>query len=129
MMKIKLIMLSEHRILQLPNLQGGNVEIDVNFSNNEKVKDSQVLRFRFGGQEVDIKRDDLVKVILSLGKDEQIESLIPIKRNKVKEIERKLTFEFVASQDYAKGEKVQIMAPWIDTQAVSTDSYLGSNSS
>lgn len=122
-------MLSEHKILQLPNLQGGIVEVDVNFSNNAKVKDCQVLRFKFGGQEVDVKRDDIVNMILALGKEEQIEQLLPVNHHKVKQIERKLTFEFTATQDYAKGEKIQVVAPWIDQQIVTQESFAGSNSS
>jgi len=107
-------MLDEHRRLQLKTVNGEKVEVEVNFSNNKKIKDCEVLRFRIGEKTYDFKRKELMALMMLVGDDRDQEKLIPVRLNKVKKIQRMLTFEYKASKDYKKGEMISVTAPWID---------------
>lgn len=107
-------MLSEHRRLQLKTTRGERLEAEVNFSENPKVKDCQVIRFHINGKELDIKRDELVALLMAIGDEGMQEKLLPIKIGTTRKVERMLTFEWQATRNYAKGDTIQVKAPWID---------------
>lgn len=111
-------MLNEHRILNIPCINGGKVEVEVNYSANEKIKNCQILKLTYNKIKMEIKRDDLIALLLLIGSESDQKNLLPIKFNKVRNLERMLTFEWAASRDYKQGEKITVKAPWID---MSTD--------
>lgn len=119
-------MISEHRVIQLRTTKGEKLEAEVNYSGNEKVKDCQVIRFKIDSKEFEIKRDDLVTLMLIFGTEEHQKKMLPMQVSKVREVQRLLTFEWVASQNYNKGEKITVKAPWIDQQVTEDEVLSGS---
>ncbi len=118
-------MIDEHRILKLECIGGGTAELEVNYSNNDKVKDCQMIRFRKDKQEFEVKREDLLSLMLIIGDEKTQKSLLPMQTTKVKKIERLLTFDWVASRDYKKGDKITIKAPWIQEEPVNEEMLSG----
>ena len=119
-------MISEHRTLRLQTTTGKKFEAEVNFSDNEKIKDCQVVRLHLDGKTIDIKRDELVSLLMVIGDGVDQRKLMPLKLTNIKKVERLLQFRFQASKDYKKGEEIQITAPWID-QVVTEDEILSGN--
>lgn len=116
-------MIEAHRVLRLKTTQGKKFEVEVNYSDNEKIKNCQVIRFHVDGKDFDVKRDELMSLMMIIGRSEDQKKLMPMKLSHVKKVERLLTFEFEASRDFRKGEKISIKAPWID-QVVTEDEIL-----
>ena len=108
-------MLNEHRTFKLKAASGETVEVEINWSDNLKVKDCGLVRFKVGDEEVELQRNDLASLMMLLGNAEEQKKMMPMKLTKVRKLERMLTFEWQASKDYKKGEKVTVKAPWIDT--------------
>lgn len=107
-------MLDEHRRMQLKTVSGEKIEVEVNFSNNKKVKDCGILRFHLGEKTYDFKRKDLMALMMLVGDDADHDKMVPVKVGNIKKIQRMLTFEWTASRNYEKGERVLVKAPWID---------------
>jgi len=107
-------MLKDHRVFNLVSGDGEKVEIEVNWSNHKDVKDCQRLRFKFGDKELDFGRDEIVSILMLAGRSEDQKKLIPMKMTNIRKLERLLTFEWVASKSYQKGDKITVKAPWID---------------
>lgn len=119
-------MLNDHQTLRLKSLNDGkDIEVEVNFSDQEQVKNCQVLRLKYDGKTMLVKQDDLLQIMLVIGSPETQKKLIPVTYNKVKKIERLLTFEFNASKDYRKGDKISIKAPWIEEVVDTEAAYAG----
>lgn len=107
-------MLKDHQVMRLNTVDGGIVEAEVNYSNNPKVESCGIVRFSYNGVEFDISKDVLMSLMLAIGTPTENEKLLPMKLKNIKKIERLLTFEWQASRDYQKGEKITVRAPWID---------------
>jgi len=107
-------MLDEHRVLRLKTEGGEEVEVEINWSDHKKVKNSEMLRFRIDGKEYDIKRKELMALMLLVGSADDQKKMMPTRVTNVKKLERMLVFEYKATRDYKKGEVVHIKAPWID---------------
>lgn len=107
-------MISAHRILQLPTFDGKKIEVEVNWSDNQAVKDCKIVRFREGETCFEVSRDALVTILMIIGREADQKKLMPLKTTGVKVVQRMLGFEFDASRDYRKGEKISVRAPWID---------------
>jgi hypothetical protein len=119
-------MLNDHKILQAKALGGGTVEFEVNWNSNKDIANCEMVRLRFDGVEVDVKRDELVNVLLHIGSLSDQKKLMPVKVERVRKLERMLTFEFTAKRDIPQGQKVQVTAPWIDT-TVDAEEVLSGN--
>lgn len=107
--------MTDHQRLKLALLDGGHIEVEVNFHDNEKIKDSKVLRFFIDGKQYDIKTKDVRDLLLIVGSTSIAKDLIPVKITHVRKLERMLQYEFKASKDYKKGESITVVAPFIDT--------------
>ena len=107
-------MLNEHRKFQLKTLDG-KLEAEVNWSKEKKVKDCNVIKFTLDDKEFIMKRSELMSLMLLVGSADDQEKLMPMKLSRIKKYETMLTFEFPASRNYKKGEKVLIKAPHIFT--------------
>uniref|UniRef100_A0A6H1ZHM7 Uncharacterized protein n=1 Tax=viral metagenome TaxID=1070528 RepID=A0A6H1ZHM7_9ZZZZ len=108
-------MINDHRRFNLATLDGGHVEVEVNFHDGEKIKDSKVLRFFIGNKQYDIKTKDIVDLLLAVGSVNVKKDLLPVKVTRVRKLQRMLQYEFKASKDYKRGEVVTVVAPFIDT--------------
>lgn len=118
-------MITEHKVLQLPSNDGDSMDVEVNWSDHEMIKDCQMLKFRIRDQEIEIKRDDLMDAIMTIGKVSDIKRALPMKLGNVKKLERMLTFQFKCSKDIKAGEIVTVQAPWIDKLEVSEEVFAG----
>ena len=107
-------MLEGHRKLVLKTTTNEDIEIEVNYSSNLEVQNCKIMRIRKGDQEFDVKRDDLVSIMLIIGDMETQKKMLPVKMERVRKLERMLHFDFVAKKDYKRGEKIYVSAPWID---------------
>lgn len=119
-------MLSDHQTLQAKAIGGGSVEFEVNWSDKKSIARCEMIRVRIGEAEAEIKRDDLVNILLHIGTIGDQKKLMPAQLTKVRKLERMLYFEFPASRDYRKDEKIQVRAPWIDT-GVDVEEVLAGN--
>ncbi len=108
-------MINDHQVLRMRSLKDNkDVEVEVNFSDNEEVKDCAILKFKYNGTEFAVKQDDLLQIMLVIGTPKTQKSLLPVTYTNIKKMERLLMFEFVTTKAYKKGEKITIKAPWID---------------
>lgn len=107
-------MLSEHQRLNLALLDGGCIEVEVNFDKHDET--SKVLRFFVAGKQYDIKTKDLRDLLLIAGDISIKKDLLPTKLTRVRKLERLLQYEFKASKDYKKDEMITVIAPFIDTR-------------
>lgn len=107
-------MIDEHRSFQLEGLDGEKIELEVNWSNHKDVKDCQLIKFKLGDNEVTVKRDHFTSLLMMIGRPQDQKKLIPMKLTNIRKLERMLTFEWNASKDYKKGDKITVKAPWID---------------
>lgn len=108
-------MLDEHRRLNLALVDGGHIEVEVNFEAPEKRGGSKVMRFFIGGKTYDIKTKDIRDLLLVVGDVDIKKDLIPVRVSRVRKLERMLQYEFKASKDYKKGEPITVVAPFMDT--------------
>jgi len=106
-------MLKEHEKLQLKTLEGQILGAEVNYNDSKEVKDCQIVKFDLKGETFRLKRDDLVNFLMTIGSQDDMKNLLPVKRTKVKTYETELWFEFRAAKAYEKGETVRIKAPHI----------------
>lgn len=107
-------MLEEHRRLRLPRLDGGEFEVEINWSEDPKISESKVLRFHDGERFFDIKRDDLLTLMLVVGDANVQKNLLPMNVRRVRRVERLLQGSFKAKKNYTKGDVIYWQAPWID---------------
>ena len=91
------------------------MEVEVNWSDNEKVKNCGLVRFKIADKDVEIDRKDLMALMILIGDSDDQKKMLPMKMSTVRKMERLLTFEWLASRNYQKGEKITVKAPWIDT--------------
>ena len=108
-------MIDEHQKLRVQGKTGKDIEIEVNYSDSEKVKGCKVLKMKIGQEESVISSDDLVSIMMIIGNSKQQRKLLPTQVTKVRKMERLLTFQFKAKRKYEVGEVIRIQAPWIDT--------------
>jgi hypothetical protein len=108
-------MLTEHRSIPIQTSDGSTLEAEVNYSSDKEVKDSQMIRFHFGDKTADVKMNDLIALIFFIGDETTAEKIMPMKRTKVRKIQKLLAFEWTATQDYKKGDKIGVQAPYIET--------------
>lgn len=108
-------MITTHQIFRAKTYDGSDIEFEVNFSDHAKVRDSQVVRLRYKDVEIDISQKELVSILMMIGTAENQKKLIPMKLTKIRKMERLLTFDWVSSKDYRKGDKITVTAPFIDT--------------
>ena len=99
-------------------MDGSDFEFEVNWSTHAKVKDSQQVRIRYNDQTFDVKLEDLTQMLMVIGGEGTMKKLMPMRVERVRKMERMLTFEWQAKRDIRAGETLRIQAPWID---VSTD--------
>lgn len=119
-------MLNEHRILKGKTADGSDFEMEVNWNENKEVKDSQVVRIRSGDNTLDVKLEDLTQMLMVIGGEGTMKKLLPMKVERVRKMERMLTFEWQAKRDIRAGETLRIQAPWIDT-SVDAEEILSGN--
>jgi hypothetical protein len=108
-------MLTEHRRFPIPTSDGSTLEAEVNYSSDKDVKDAQVIRFYSGDKTIDVKTNDLIALIFLIGDETTAEKIMPMKQTKVRNIQKLLAFEWTASCDYKKGDKIAVKAPYIET--------------
>ena len=106
-------MITEQQTFQLLTLGGGTIDVSVNWNASEEVSECKLIRLKIGEKEYVIKRDELYNILLMLGTEKQVKDMLPIKLTKVKRYETILEFEWKASKDIRKGEKVRVRAPHI----------------
>lgn len=119
-------MLNEHRVLKGKTSDGSDFEMEANWSDHPKIKDSQIIRIRYGDSSFDVSLEDLTKMLMVFGGEGTMKKLLPMKVERIRKMERMLTFEWQAKRDIKRGEKIQIQAPWIDT-SVEAEEILSGN--
>lgn len=117
-------MLDTPCVVNLKTLGGEMVELSVNYS--PKIKDCTYIKLKVGEKEVELPKDGLVTFLLAIGSETDINKLLPCKVNRVRELERLLTFEWKATRDYRQGEVIRVKAPWIDTIQDTEEVFAGS---
>lgn len=95
-------------------LENEDIECEVNYSDDPEINGCKVFRVHMGEKIFQIKRDELLRLMLALGDPSTQKKLLPIKVKNVKQIRRNLHFRFNAKKDYRKGEVIEVVAPWID---------------
>ena len=108
-------MVYEHKVIRLRAADGRFVDLEVNFSKSPKVKDCKIFRFKIGKDSFDLTRDDLTAAHLMFSDVSTMSKFIPQHVTRVHKVKRNLTFDWTASKDYKKGDKITVVAPWIDT--------------
>lgn len=108
-------MIDDHRRFRIGLLDGGHIEVEVNFDKSDKVSESKVLRLFIDGKTFDVIAKDLVSFLVLVGDVGVKKDLIPAKITKVRKQQRLLRYSFKASKDYKKGEVITVDAPYIDT--------------
>lgn len=64
---------------------------------------------------MEIKTEILLALFLSIGDPLIIEKALPRRVTKVRRVEKRLAFAWIASRDYRKGDKITITAPYVTT--------------
>lgn len=118
-------MLNEFTVLRIRTLEGKDLELIVNYSDKDELKDCQVIKMKYDNNEFQIKQSDLHQVMMTIGTPQVQKDLLPVSLTRVKKTERLLTFEFQAKNNIKKGEKVQVVAPWIDTMEYNEETFAG----
>ncbi|MBU0579481.1 hypothetical protein KJ628_05965 [Patescibacteria group bacterium] len=109
-------MIDEQRRFNLPTVDGGELEVEINWSEDPDVKDCKTLRFhdKANDRTFSIKRDDLVTLLLVVGDAKTQKDLMPIQVRKVRRIERLLHGTIKAKKNYTRGDSIEFTVPWID---------------
>lgn len=107
--------IDEHRRFRLGLLDGGSIDIEVNFDKSDEVSNSKVLRLFIGDKTYDVIAKDLVSFLILVGDVSVKKELVPAKITKIRKTQRLLQYKFKASKDYRKGEEITVHAPYIDT--------------
>lgn len=110
-------MIDEHRRFRLGLLDGGSIEIEVNFDKTDAVSDSKVLRLFIDGKTFDVIAKDLVSFLVFVGDVNTKKDLMPAKITRVHKTQKLLRYKFKASKDYRKGEEIEVNAPYIETHS------------
>ncbi len=118
-------MLDEQQRLNLVKADGGIFEIEVNWSDDFEVKDCKMLRFHDGEKHFDLKRDDLLSILLAVGDMETQKVLLPKQIRRVRTVERLLHGTMKAKRSYTKGDRIEFTVPWIDQIALDGDALSG----
>lgn len=108
-------MLSENRRFTIPTSDGSSLEAEVNFSDSEEVKNAKTVRLHRGDEFFDVKSDDLIAFLFLIGDENTAEKLTPFKQKKIRKLEKLLAFEWTATRDYKKGDRIAVKAPYIET--------------
>ncbi len=108
-------MRNEYQRIRIPTLSSGLLEIETNYSASKRIRDGKVMRFHFGGKMLEIKTEILLALFLSIGDPLILEKALPRRVTKVRRVEKRLAFAWIASRDYRKGDKITITAPYITT--------------
>src|SRR3990167_7529544 len=106
-------MLTEHRKLRLKTVDNQMIGVEVNYSKSPKVKDCKMIKLGIDGKEYEVERKELMSLMLIIGDKEVQSKLLPIKVEKIRKYETVLGFDFTASKDYKKGDKISVSAPYI----------------
>ena len=105
---------------------GKDVEVEVNFRNDpEDVDNKKMLRVSIGDEHSVIKIDDLVQVLMLYGSQENVNDLIPTKMTNVSRYDTILEFQWTASRDIRKGEKLSIAAPYVRDVVREQETFAG----
>ena len=107
-------MIDDYRCFRLGTLNGGDIEIEVNFAENEEVSNSKVLRLKIDGKKYDVPTKDLVSFLLLVGDVNVKKDLMPAKITRVRKLQRMFQYVFKASKDYKKGEEITGVFPYVD---------------
>lgn len=118
-------MIKEHRVFQLVTKSGDNIDVEVNWSNHKDIKDCKLVKLKVGGQELIVEREKLTSLMLLIGSIDDQKKLLPMKMTNIKKLERMLTFDWTASKDYRKGDKITVKAPWIDQVPITEEVFAG----
>lgn len=118
-------MITEHRKFVVKTLEKESIEAEINFSTDKNISDGKVIRFTLGDKQFTVKRDELTSLLMMIGDEQTQKDLIPMKTTHIHKLERMLFFEFPASRDYRKGEKISIKAPWIDETPTEQETFAG----
>lgn len=118
-------MMEEHNRLRLALLDGGHIEVEVNFDMSEKIRNSKILRFFIDGKKYDIKTKDIRDLLLIVGDVSIAKDLLPVKLTRVHKLQRMLQYEFKASKDYKQGDLITVVAPFIDTHTDTEEALSG----
>lgn len=118
-------MITDHDKLIARTLEGTEVSIEVNYSEDPEVADCKILRLTCPSLEFHLKRDDLVSILLMLGDSEAQKKLLPTRVKSVKKIERRLHATFKAKKDYRAGEIIEIVMSWIDEVPTEEEMFAG----
>lgn len=78
----------------------GELNIDVNWT--QSASPCKMIRFRLGGKEVVVPRNDFYSMLIMFSGPKQLDNLIPVKETKVRMITRVLKVQ--ANKDMKKGE-------------------------
>lgn len=118
-------MLTDHNRLVIKTLENEDIEIEVNYSDDPEIKDCKVFRVSMGEKVFQIKRDELLRLLLALGDPSTQKKLLPTRVKNIKKIERRLHFRFKAKKDYREGETIEVVAPWIDEVITEEEKFSG----
>jgi hypothetical protein len=125
-------MIDEQNGFEIPVVSGGRLTGEINWSKDETIAGGKMIKFNFISPDGKhtfpffVKTEQLHAFLMVVGSTEQIEDLLPVKVTTIKKIERLLTFEWQASRDYRRGEKITVKAPWIDEVPNEIETLAGS---
>lgn len=117
-------MISEFREFYLDSGKG-NIKARVNWNDSDEVKNCETIEFQVKKEKFWIKRSDLVAFLMVIGTQDDIKNLLPMKLSKVRRYETILEFEWKASRDIRKGEKVTVRAPHVVSLPVEDEIFSG----
>ena len=102
-------MLKEHTKYRFPDLGKENdLVFEVNYADNDIVKDCRVIKWTVGEDQGFIERKHLFEFLWTIGKPEEQRRMIPQKIRKVRNIQKLLKVK--ATKDVRKGEELIFQA-------------------
>ena len=107
-------MIETHEMLVLKTAEGGDIKLEVNWSEEADVSEAKMIRLHVGESTFTIKRDDLVGMLMVIGDAKSQKKLMPVSVKNVKKLERRLTIDVKLRKDMRAGELLRVVVPWID---------------
>jgi hypothetical protein len=107
-------MIDEHQSLRLPKLEGGELELEVNYNDDPNANECKHIRVKDGESRYTLKREDLTAILLAVGDLRTQKALLPMNMRRVRRVERLLRGSFKAKKNYTVGDTIYWEAPWID---------------
>ena len=115
-------MIDTHEIFVMRDSSGkNNFEMEVNWSDNEELKDCKVLRVKFPNGDVSyVRKEQLNELLFAIGSRSEQEKMIPQKIRRSRWYET--TLKIKAQKDIRRGEdiitKVKLALPTVEEEVI-----------